>query len=152
ARKDLQILKKGMADRRKELAESLSKQMQAKVNLDRNATIEEQVDQYAALQHLEKILRGEVDRLTNDCRSINKSQLEVLSLKEEIQQTETVAKTFAAEEEKLKVESQAPPRVTLYEDAVISWAKGEKARYRGMAIAAVAALGLSLFGIAFLDL
>jgi capsular exopolysaccharide synthesis family protein len=152
AKVELDELKKKIDERRKELTAALARQMAAKARFDQAQNADQRVDKYTALQRLEKLYKTEVDRLTQECQKINKGVFEAQSLKDEISQSELSVQDLAREEQKLKVEVQAPPRVHLLEDAVTSLRNAERRRYMGMGIGGVAALALSLFGVVFFDL
>ena len=66
-------------------------------------------------------------------------------------QAEEVAKRVADEVEKLSVELQAPPRVTVLEEAVIDVADAQSRHLRMVWLAGAAVLVLSLGGIAWLE-
>jgi capsular exopolysaccharide synthesis family protein len=102
---------------------------------------------------MEKKIRDDVRKFTDEAKGINQSSLELVSLKEDIAQLEGVYSRIANEKEALKVELDAPERVVLIEEAYpAATLSAEKKRYLGLAGGALAALGLSLFGVGYLEL
>jgi capsular exopolysaccharide synthesis family protein len=152
AKRELEALKKRVQQHRTERATVVSKQFAAKNRFDRAMTAEARVDEYKGMERLEELYRKELEKLTEECQKISRSQFEIQAIKDEIEETDKLAKQFANEEQKLEVEIQAPERIEPLEDAVISLANAEKRRHMAMAMGGVGALALSLFAFVFFDL
>jgi capsular exopolysaccharide synthesis family protein len=152
ARHELEVAKKALEDREKELAGSVSKQLEAKSRLDRRSNLARQQRRLAELKSLEKELQGDVKRLTEECRNINKSTLAIVERRENVAQLEGMYNKVKTETEALKVEIEAASRVTKREDASISRRSAENKRNMGMGIGGVGAFALGLFGVCFWEL
>jgi capsular exopolysaccharide synthesis family protein len=152
ARHELEVAKKALEDREKELAGSVSKQLEVKSRQDKRSNLARQQRRLAELKSLEKELEDDVKRLTDECRTINKSTLDIVTLRESVSQLEGIYNKVKTETESLKVEVEAAPRVTKREDASISRAKAESKRNMAMGIGGAAAFALGLFGVCLLEL
>jgi capsular exopolysaccharide synthesis family protein len=97
------------------------------------------------LQQMQKELLADVGRREQESRTINKGSIDLESVREDLSQLEDMAKKVTAQVETLKVESQAPSRISLLEEAVVSNAEGRKRR---LAATAGAALGGALVALA----
>jgi capsular exopolysaccharide synthesis family protein len=146
--RELETEQKALEVRRREVADLLAE----KGGGAGDDNLGQQQERIAVLWQLDRMLTDDVNRLTGEARSINKSSLDQTSLREEISQLESTATKMAAEMEGLNVEVNAPPRVTLQEEAVISRAGGEKRRLAILCLAAFAALALGLFGVCWLEM
>jgi capsular exopolysaccharide synthesis family protein len=152
ARHELEVAKKTLEDREKELAGSVSKQLEVKSKLEKKGNLARQQKRLAELKTLEKELQEDVNRLTEECRTINKSTLDIVALREEVSQLEAMYNKVKTETESLKVEIEAAARVKKLEDASVSRAKAESKRNMAMGIGGAGAFALGLFGVCLWEL
>jgi capsular exopolysaccharide synthesis family protein len=154
--RELEAEQRALEARRHELAEQLAEKGLLRPQDNNPAQPQDnpaqQRERIVVLQQLEKMLTVDVNRLTGEARAINKSSLDQTSLREEISQLEGTAAKVATEMEGLKVEINAPPRVTLQEEAVVSRAGGDKRRLAVLCLAAFASLALGVFGVCWLEM
>jgi succinoglycan biosynthesis transport protein ExoP len=101
------------------------------------------------LKEQEKALAEEIKTLEADTRTINKGSIDLESLREEVSQAEDVAKKAGTQIEALKVELQAPPRVTLLEEATTSGGDGTRKQLMITAGSGIGAFLFALCGIVF---
>src|SRR5262249_7783873 len=104
-----------------------------------------------ASQELEKILTGEVQKLETEAGSINRGTLDLESVKEDVNQAEEVAKRVAGQVEALKVELQAPSRVSLLEDAVVSHDEEDKKKMRVVGAGSLGGMLFAVFGVVLVE-
>jgi capsular exopolysaccharide synthesis family protein len=154
--RELEAEQRALEARRHEVAEQLAEKGLLRPQDNNPAQPQDnaaqQQERIVVLQRLKEMLTEDVNRLTGEARAINKSSLDQTSLREEISQLEGTAAKVATEMEGLKVEINAPPRVTLQEDAVISRAGGDKRRLAVLCLAAFASLALGVFGVCWLEM
>lgn len=96
---------------------------------------------------LEKALSDEIEALTENAKSLNLGRVDLEAFNREINQTERITEQLAANIESLKVELDAPARVTLQEDVTVAPIDQtrKKMKYAGYAGGGVLALiGLSV--------
>jgi capsular exopolysaccharide synthesis family protein len=145
-RKELKAVRKALDARRRDLVGVVAEQIRLRARLQAQGHLNQMRERLATLKRLETLLNEDVQRLDKQTRSINDSGLELESLRDDITQAEGTLKTITAELEKLKVERQAPPRVTSQEDAVIFHPEGNLLKIMATAGAGLGSLGLVLFG------
>jgi capsular exopolysaccharide synthesis family protein len=150
--RELDALKKSLAARRQTLAEILAKEQVSRADEEAKATVARQRARIKVLKDLETTMTADVSRLTEETQKINKSSLDITAARDAVTRDETVSRKLAEEMEALKVEIEAPARVTKLEDASVSWAGAEKKRMLGLGAGVMAALALSLFGVTWTEL
>jgi capsular exopolysaccharide synthesis family protein len=148
---ELVVLRKAIEARRKELGAGLADQEAARARDEARDEALQKARRAEILRGLEKTLEQEVTRLSDESRNINRSSLDLVAMRDELTKDEAVNKKIADEMEALKVEVQAPPRVSLLEEASVSWTGAQRKRLLGMILGPVAALGLFVFGTLWLD-
>src|SRR5207253_2029473 len=111
---------KSLASRRSEVVALLADQAANKSRLERQANLAHKASRIAVLKELDKMLAQDAERLTQETRLFNTSAMDVLTLRQEMSQSEQMANRVSAEAESLRVEIQAPPRITLWEDAMVT--------------------------------
>jgi capsular exopolysaccharide synthesis family protein len=82
----------------------------------------------ALLREMEKDMLKDVGQREQDSRTINKGSIDLESVREDLSQIEDMSKKVTGQVEALKVEAQAPSRISLLEEAVVSNADGRKRR------------------------
>jgi capsular exopolysaccharide synthesis family protein len=151
-KEQLDTSEKDIASHRKELAKLYGEEQQAKAKGEVQLAADKQRRHIAILKGLEKTLDDEVKKHTDAAKDINRFSLDIAAIKDEITHMEAMANRIAIEKESIKVETEAPSRVTLLEPAVASRTKAERRRYMGVGIGTAAALALALFGVTWLEL
>lgn len=147
-RTELASLKQAREARRKELLPVITRDYRQKVKQDGAAANALQSDRLLVMKQLEQQLAEDVNRLNSETQRTNRQALDLESLKEEIAQGEAVARTVAAELEKLRVEALAPPRIQLLEAAALPRSRDTKRKVMATVGAAGGALLLVLGGLA----
>jgi capsular exopolysaccharide synthesis family protein len=150
--KDLEAGEEALKERRQELAAAAVSQQQAGARASANGGLAQKAERLAVLGVLERGLDGQKKDLEEKAKVVGKTSLDVVFLTEEIARLEKMNNQIASETAALKVEVQAPPRVTKLESAYASLANAERRRYLGMGLGAFAALALSLAGVSWLEL
>jgi capsular exopolysaccharide synthesis family protein len=107
-------------------------------------------ERIAVLRRLERLADDDVDRLSKQVASMNEDSIDLESLKDQIKQSESVARRLGEEVEVLSIETIAPPRVKLFEPAEVP-RKGHDKRPVITAGAGLGALAAVLLGIAWLE-
>lgn len=104
------------------------------------------------MNDLQKVLVKDIEELIAQRRDLSSNQFELETLKAEILQTEIMADKIAQEVEAIKPELDAPSRVSLWEEPVVTRGIAGKRRekYSGLAVGGVIVLGLAL--VQFLDI
>jgi capsular exopolysaccharide synthesis family protein len=101
------------------------------------------------LTQYEKELVTEASRLEKDTFLLNTKGLELEQAQEEIERDEQVALRIGREVDNLKVELDAPARVTLIEDAKVARPISAKKKLMATGVAGLGMLGLTLTGFAW---
>jgi polysaccharide biosynthesis transport protein len=135
--------------RRKELRPRTEATLREKMRLDATSHASLLKKRIEFGKRLEQQLTKDVKRLEEEARVLNKGSLDIESYKTDIVQAEEVARKVGEEVEKLTVELQAAPRVNVLEEAVIDSGDGRTRQLRNAALAGVAALLLTLLGVAW---
>jgi capsular exopolysaccharide synthesis family protein len=148
-REKLEAVNKKIEARRKELRKTLPKQLRGEME---RFTREKQAGlkaQKEFLQNLKKEVQEDIARLTDEAGKINTQSFDLEELNEEIAQTEGFMKRVWAEKEALEVERDAPSRVSVVEDSVVTNPNNQKKKTLAAGGAAVAAFVLVVFGISW---
>lgn len=143
--------REAIKQRRAELRPAIVALMRDKVLKERAEALRKQRKEISVSQELERRLKEEVDNLRKEAYSINKGTLDLESIKEEITQADEMAKKTAAQVDALKVELQAPSRVSVLEDATVSHTEEDKKRMKVVGVGSVGSFALVLLGIAVWD-
>jgi capsular exopolysaccharide synthesis family protein len=105
-----------------------------------------------ALEKMEAKLSEEVKEREAKSHLLNQNSLELETSREDLSQVEEMAKKVATQVETLKVESEAPSRVRLLEEATVNNAEGRKRRLMATAGAAGGACFLVVFGLGWWEM
>lgn len=103
------------------------------------------------LRSLEAKLIEDMQEQEKEIAVVGKGSLEIETLGEDISQTEEVAKRLGNQMASLKVELEAPARVSLLEEAVVSGMRDEHRQAKAASGAGFAGFALALFGVCWLD-
>ncbi len=128
--------------RRKKLQPLVSEQLRERAQRELKITLAQKIEQEEFLKEYEKVLSAEVTRMREQATSLTVGKIDMENFKQEIAQEEKVAERVAGEAETLKVELQAPARVSLLEEAYIT---REDPLKRRMKIAGMSGGGTLLF-------
>lgn len=104
------------------------------------------------LKKLEEQLDNEVKAMEQVTKKQGGDTMDLETIRDDIAQTEEVAKKVGAQIEALKVELQAPSRVKILEEAFVSSADGEKKRLRATAGAGLGGFALVLACVVWWEL
>jgi capsular exopolysaccharide synthesis family protein len=135
--------------RREELRERIIQQEREKAQRDsalKSAQLEERI---ATLKNLEALLCRRVERLDKDAESNQGTIVDAEPLWEDINQTESLTKRAAEEAEALKLELEAPQRITPLEAAEVPQLTEAKSNLSKPLLAALMTLGFLLFGFSW---
>jgi capsular exopolysaccharide synthesis family protein len=141
-----------LADRRKALRPAVIRQLEQQETLEQVARGDEDDQNLAMLNELERSLKGELETISRGNQSLTVSTLDLQALQDEVAQMEESAVKVGAEVEALNVELEAPPRIRIIEDAVPPRTKDDKRRLAMIGMIAFGTFFGSLFGVAFLEL
>ena len=108
--------------------------------------------QLAVATELESNLQEEIKNFSQMDQVLTDNTLNVQDNKEELKQVEDAATKIASEVEKLEVELQAPPRISLIEDAIPPTTRNAKKWYTTFGGISLGSFLGTLFVIAFLEL
>jgi capsular exopolysaccharide synthesis family protein len=148
-RTELDSSKAALAERKASLRASIVRTLREKGKLDAKAQIEQNQSKLTQLRELEKTLGAEVTRASNELREFHLATTAMESFKEAITDAEDMSKQLTIEKERRMVEIQAPPRVTLWEEAVVTKADTERRRLLAAGLAAFGVMSFCLFAFAW---
>jgi polysaccharide biosynthesis transport protein len=146
-KKDLEAAELELAALRKDVQPRLIKQFMEKDNLDRQANQARLQQRVALLKKYESWLQKDVNQLQKKIEDIGKSTVDIESDKADLAQAEETAKKVARQVEALKIEQNAPERISHLEDAYVTHPDELKRKMIAAAIAGGSALGLILLAI-----
>lgn len=141
-RTPLDSARAALAARKDAVRPEIVAQLREKARQDLALSVSQLQARIATLKGLEAALAKDIERMEKETQTLNKGSIDLEALREDILQTEDVAKKVAAQIEALKVELQAPSRVKILEDAYVTDADGRKLRMLGTGGAGAAALVL----------
>src|SRR5262249_19514651 len=130
---DLATLRAAAEARRKMLRPRAREELKSLSQRDLKSAVEGLEQRSAYLAELEKALNDAVERFRKEAQSTTIRQADIESFKLEIAQTERMAERVGAEVERLKIERDAPERVTKLEDASASMGNSERQRLKAPA-------------------
>src|SRR5207253_9798858 len=141
-KKDLEAAEVELTALRKEVQPRLAKQFIEKDNLDKQANQARLQQRVALLKKYESWLQKDVDQLQKKIEHIGQSTVDIESDKAALSEAEETAKRVARQVEALKIEQNAPERITHLEDAYVTHPDELKRKMVAAAIAGGSALGL----------
>jgi capsular exopolysaccharide synthesis family protein len=147
----LRSARASLAERRKKLTPVVVARLREEVRKETQVSVGKLEDQLAMKNKLGELLRSEAARLEKANRGLGETTLDLEAIRDEMARIDRVAKTVSGEVEALKVELTAPPRVSLFEEAVIAPASGSNKAALLPVGAGVGAFALVLFGVAWLE-
>ncbi len=148
------LLKKQLERKRKSIRPIVIKQLQnppdeAQAIPGAGGSPEQQL---AVLKELEASLQEELKNASNMDQVLTDNTLDVQDNKEELKQVEDAATKISMEVEKLDVELQAPPRISLLEEAIPPTTRNTKKWYMTFGMIAIGSFFGCLFLVAFLEM
>ncbi len=150
-RNALEAAKSALDQRRSELRAQFTDQLRQKRQHELAEKSLQRRKEIEASQELEKILTGEVQKFEHEATATNKGALNLEEIKEEVTQAEGMAKRVAEQVEALKMELQAPSRVSLLEDAVVSHDEEDKKKMRVVGAGSLGGMLFAMFGVVMLE-
>jgi capsular exopolysaccharide synthesis family protein len=151
-REKVEAAQRNLEARKKVLRPQFVKELRERVRGEVRLQAAAQRGRVSLLQQMEKELLADVGRREQESRTINKGSLDLESVREDLSQMEDMAKKVTAQVETLKVESQAPSRISLLEEAVVSNAEGHKRRLVATAGAALGGALVALVGLGWWEM
>src|SRR5271157_2483668 len=151
-RDEVELINKQLERKRRAIRPSVIQQLQnpqGDGQLVKGGSLEQQL---AVLTELEASLQEEIKNFSQMDQVLTDNTLNVQDNKEELKQIEDAATKIASEVEKLDVELQAPPRVSLIEDAIPPSTRNVKKWYMMFGGISLGSFLGPLFVIAFLEL
>jgi capsular exopolysaccharide synthesis family protein len=145
----LDTIARSMTVLRNQLRPEVEAQYREKTRQEAAERVEQLQEKVAKLQKLEKSLQAQTERLVGETRFIEKSSLDLETKQTAIAKEESIARKVGEEVETLNVELQAPPRVSLVEDAAVTHSKDDKRPLKMAGLAAFGTLGLILLGFSW---
>jgi capsular exopolysaccharide synthesis family protein len=147
----LNSAKTGLTKRREQLRPTLVQQLRDKVRDDQQLMRLQFEDRIKFLTEIETQLTAELKTFSKDLTTQRQDNLDVEWLQDEIAQLDFVNKEVTRQMTALKMEIQAPARVTELEEATVVPAQTLANRLRLAGGAAIGAFAAALFGVAFLE-
>ena len=151
-RDEVELINKQLERKRREIRPSVIQQLQNPQDdgqLLKGGSLEQQL---AVATELEASLQEEIKNFSHTDQVLTDNTLNVQDNKEELKQIEDAASKIALEVEKLDVELQAPPRISLIEEAVPPRTRNVKKWYMMFGGISLGSFWGPLFLIAFLEL
>lgn len=147
--KAMDIAKKALTARQLQLRPAALAQLGDHERSKFKSTLAGHQVQVEILTKEEKILAEEVKRRGQDLYALTKGTVDLEWLREEIAQAEDVHKKVGSELQALQVELQAPQRVTLLEEVVVSHSKRGSRQLAVVSLAFLGTFSLIAFAIAW---
>ena len=116
--------------------------------LVKGASLEQQL---AVASEIESSLQEELKNLSQTDQALTDNTLDLQDNRDELKQTEEAATKIASEVEKLEVELQAPPRISLIEDAIPPTTRNTKKWYTMFGGISLGSFLGTILAIAFLE-
>jgi len=151
-RDEVELINKQLERKRRAIRPSVIQQLQNPQGDGQSVKGGSLEQQLAVLTELEASLQEELKNFSQTDQVLTDNTLNVQDNKEELKQIEDAATNIASEVEKLDVELQAPPRVSLIEDAIPPTTRNAKKWYTMFGGISLGSFLGTLFAIAFLEL
>ncbi|MGO8898234.1 MAG: polysaccharide biosynthesis tyrosine autokinase [Isosphaeraceae bacterium] len=151
-RDEVDLIYKQLERKRKAIRPSVIRQLQNPQGDGQSVKGGSLEQQLAVLTELEASLQEEIKNFSQMDQVLTDNTLDVQDNKEELKQIEDAATKIASEVEKLNVELQAPPRISLIEDAIPPTTRNVKKWYTMFGGISLGSFLGTLIAIAFLEL
>jgi succinoglycan biosynthesis transport protein ExoP len=139
--------KTALETRQEQLRPDLTARMEESLRANQKTGKVEAERKLALLADMEQLLAKEVKDRTQEVNLLFKGSVDLEWLRDEIAQADEVGKALGKQIQALQVEMEAPPRITLLEDAVVSPPSQSRVRMAGLA--GGGGFLLALLGIAY---
>jgi len=151
-RDEVELINKQLERKRRAIRPSVIQQLQNPQGDGQSVKGGSLEQQLAVLTELEASLQEEIKNFSQMDQVLTDNTLNVQDNKEELKQIEDAATKIASEVEKLDVELQAPPRISLLEEALPPRTRNVKKWYMTFGMTALGSFLGTLFAIVFLEL
>ncbi len=151
-RDEVELINKQLERKRRAIRPSVIQQLQNPQDDGQSVKGGSLEQQLAVATELEASLQEEIKNFSQMDQVLTDNTLNVQDNKEELKQIEDAATKIASEVEKLDVELQAPPRISLIEEALPPTTRNVKKWYMMFGGISLGSFWGSLFLIAFLEL
>src|SRR5271157_1384519 len=149
---EVELINKQLERKRRAIRPSVIQQLQNPQGDGQSVKGGSLEQQLAVATELEASLQEEIKNFSQMDQVLTDNTLNVQDNKEELKQIEDAATKIASEVEKLDVELQAPPRISLIEDAIPPTTRNSKKWYMMFGGISLGSFLGTLFAIAFLEL
>lgn len=141
--------KKALADRRVQVRPAIVDKLREIARVQAKSNLAQNQEYLAVLKNLETQLEEEVKRRNQEVFNLNRGTIDLEWLRDEIALADDVAKKAATQAQALEVESQAPPRVTLLEEALVVPTLNKNRQWMMAILASVGMFGLIALAISW---
>jgi len=151
-RSELDLAKKQLEKKRKALRPAVTRHLQTPESdgsINKTGGLKQQM---AVIEVLEANLKDEIDHLSKMDQALTDDTLDLQDMQDDIKQLQEASSKIASEVEKLNVELQAPPRITLVEEAAPPTTRDSKKWFMMFGAITLGSFLATLFGVAFLEL
>ena len=151
-RDEVELINKQLERKRRAIRPSVIQQLQNPQDdsqLVKGGSLEQQL---AVATELEASLQEEIKNFSQTDQVLTDNTLDLQDNKDEFKQIEDAASKIASEVEKLDVELQAPPRISLIEEAIPPSTRNVKKWYMTFGMIGLGSFWGTLFAVAFLEL
>lgn len=149
---DLARAQSDLALKRKELEPLVRKRYEERLEAENRAGLRQIERQIAILEKQEEQLRGELESQQMEAKQMGIDSFELESLKQEIDQIDKVANRISEEIQRLDVELNSDPRVSVHRVANVPHEPQLATRQKVTALAGLGVLGLVVSSVMFMDL
>jgi succinoglycan biosynthesis transport protein ExoP len=141
---ELESTRRVLAARRGEIMKAAGQRMGEQAVQDAAGRIASSSERVAILEEHERILTGEVGRIAEEARNLNRTSIALEDSRGEMDQADEMVKKIASEIEAQKVELLAPSRVRMLEGAEAPTKRDSRPRLKATFAAGGGAFALSL--------
>jgi capsular exopolysaccharide synthesis family protein len=135
---------RALARRTRELRPAILERMRKKAGQESGGSLAQLQERLMVSKELVRMVGADVERLSHETDSTNESNLDVETLQEKIAEATKTTSKISNAVESLKVELQAPSRVTLLEEAEVPMMKDQRRKPLTAGMAGLAAMALVL--------
>jgi succinoglycan biosynthesis transport protein ExoP len=150
-RASLAAAAKALEERRAELRDKLTQQLREERLTEADAAISAHRDQLEQVQELEKTLEEHINKQAKDIDAVGRGTINLEWLDEEIALLTDVFKRIGAQKEALQVETAAPSRMSILEDAYAQPTRAPKDIQKMAGMAGAGLFILAVLGVALLE-
>lgn len=147
--RDLESNRRQVAEYQKKLRREVTDELIAEAREKAAASLAAPREELEVLTELERTLKEEVGAFAEGSRKLNAGTLDLEALQDDIEHADKASKAIGNELETLRVELQAPSRVTPLERATVSLKKDDDKQTKAAAVAGAGAFSLVLLAVSF---